>query len=749
MTMKLRYIITSFIAAIAILAGCTPELVPVSSLDGLEVSNDYFSLTADEGSTVTITVTGDEPWTINIDPNCDWLVAEPSSGAAGQTVNVTFRSLTAASATRKTEVKIAMGGKTKILNVQQFAVQGEPEYLTVKEALDLIYSDSYSGGYVYVTGIVCKIVEISPSYGNATYFLSDDGTYKEGEWLEVYRGKWINGENFTEGDEFAIGDELTIYSSLVLYNGVTPETNQYACEVVSIKKSLIDVEPFTFEQLPYTDTTFNMVVSAKESPLLVTTDSDWLRVVDINADGSYKLEASENPRTGKRTASISVKGPTALKSVEVVQAGAPSSGSSITEVIAAEDNDQVKTLPSTLVVALTSNGAVLSDGNNAVFAYGNDAAKLKIGDGVSISATKTTYNGVPELKDFGAADIFIDSEGNTVAYPDAKDITGQLETYAASTAEYIKFSGTLNVSADGKYYNMDLDGIDPAVRQGSIYYPAESLDAKSWNGKKITVTGYFNGISGKGKFVNIIATKIAEYVDNPKGTLKNPYEATELANLIKGGNIPEGKVYVRGIINKIDNINLEKKNAQYWLSTDGTTADFEAYRSYYYGGADWTAENQDAIKVGDEVVLYGEPTYYAQNDVAEFKQGNFLVTINGKALPEGDGTAASPYNVTKLREMLEAGETFADEVYAKGIISQIDNVKLDKGTAQYWISDDGSKLFQMEVYSGRWFNGANFTSEDQIALGDEVVVFGKVKMYKTTAEFDSNNKIISLNGKTE
>ena len=97
--------------------------------------------------------------------------------------------------------------------------------------------------------------------------------------------------------------------------------------------------------LPYTDTTFNMVVTAKESPLLVTSDSDWLKVVDINADGSYKLEASENPRTGRRTASISVKGPTALKSIEVVQAGAPSSGSSITEAIAAADNDQVKTLP--------------------------------------------------------------------------------------------------------------------------------------------------------------------------------------------------------------------------------------------------------------------------------------------------------------------------------------------------------------------------------------------------------------------
>lgn len=746
--MKLRYIISSFIAAVAILAGCTPEQIPVSSLDGLTVSNDFFSLTADEGSTVTITLSADEAWTI--DTNADWLVAEPSSGSAGQAVNVTFRSLSATDATRKTEVKISMGSKTKILNVQQFAVQGEPEILTVDEALNLIYSDSYSGGFVYVKGIVCKIVEISPSYGNATYFLSDDGTYKDGSWLEVYRGKWINGENFTKGDEFAVGDELTIYSSLVLYNGVTPETNQGACEVVSIKKSLIDVEPFTFEQLPYTDTTFNMVVTAKESPLLVTSDSDWLKIVDINEDGSYKLEASENPRTGKRTAAISVKGPTALKSIEVVQAGAPSTGSSVTEIIAAADNDEVRTLPTTLVVALTTNGAVLSDGQNAVFAYGNDAAKLKIGDGVSISATKTTYNGVPELKDFDASDIFVDSEGNTVAYPDAKDITSQIETYAAATAEYIKFSGTLNVSADGKYYNMDFDGIDPNTKQGSIYYPAASLDANSWNGKKITVTGYFNGISGKGKFVNIIATKISEFVDNPKGTLRNPYDATELAGLIKAGNIPEGKVYVRGIINKIDNINIEKKNAQYWLSTDGTTADFEAYRSYYYGGADWTEENQDAIKVGDEVVLCGEPTYYAQNDVAEFKQGNYLVTINGKALPEGDGTEASPYNVTKLAEMILAGEAPSGEVYAKGLISQIDNVNLSFGNAQYWISDDGSKLFQMEIYRGFWFNGDKFTSEDQISLGDEVVVYGKVKLYNdTTPEFDANNKIISLNGKTE
>ena len=55
----------------------------------------------------------------------------------------------------------------------------------------------------------------------------------------------------------------------------------------------------------------------------------------------------------------------------------------------------------------------------------------------------------------------------------------------------------------------------------------------------------------------------------------------------------------------------------------------------------------------------------------------------------------------------------------------------------------------MEIYRGFWFGGEKFTSEDQIALGDEVVVFGKVKVYKEIPEFDANNKIISLNGKIE
>jgi hypothetical protein len=47
-------------------------------------------------------------------------------------------------------------------------------------------------------------------------------------------------------------------------------------------------------------------------------------------------------------------------------------------------------------------------------------------------------------------------------------------------------------------------------------------------------------------------------------------------------------------------------------------------------------------------------------------------------------------------------------------------------------------------------NNEKFTSEDQIGVGDEVVICGKLVDYKgETPEFSGNVYIYSLNGKTE
>lgn len=722
--MKLKYIIASLTAVLAFATGCQKEADHY--LNEIKVDQSYVGLAQNGGSkSVALTTTGS--WTASVNAkDSEWLSVSPVSGGAGS-ATITI-SATAADETRESVITIECDGKTQNINVIQQAEKTERPITPIAQVIET------GAGSFRVKGTV--ISAPNQQYGN--YNIEDEtgkiyiyGTKVDGSYPKDHPNGWA-------AFNIEVGDVVTVEGPYSLY-GSTHELVDV--EIIAIEKSLIQVAAFDFTELPPTDTTFNLVIDSKVSPLLVTSDSDWLVVEDVTSDGSYVLHALENVRTAKRTANVSIKGPGAQASATVVQAGVPATGASVSEIIAMEDDSQVQTLPSTIVVALTTRGAVLSDGTKAIYAYGNTAAALKVGDGVRMSARKTTYNGVPELTDI--TDVFVDSEGNAVSHPDAVDITAQAGTYEAAEAEYVKLTGTLSVS--GNYYNIALDEFPEGDKQGSIVYPVDELDAKSFDGKKITVTGYYNGLSSKGKYINVIATRIAEFVDNPKGTLRNPYDASELAQLMLGGTIPEGNIYARGIINKIDNVNVSYGNAQYWLSTDGSAADLEVYRGFWYGGEKFTSEDQ--IKVGDEVVVYGAVKVY--NGTPEFDAKNYIYTLNGKALPAGEGTAESPYNVTKAMDLVLGGETPAGTVYVKGIISQIDDVSMQYGNAQYWISDDGGKTYQLEIYRGKWFGGASFTSTDQIAVGDEVVVSGELTLYKEIVEFKANNVIVSLNGKTE
>lgn len=116
--------------------------------------------------------------------------------------------------------------------------------------------------------------------------------------------------------------------------------------------------------------------------------------------------------------------------------------------------------------------------------------------------------------------------------------------------------------------------------------------------------------------------------------------------------------------------------------------------------------------------------------------------------PTGEGTLASPYNVAKALAIIKAGTYTTDEVYVSGIISQIDNIDTGSyGNSTYYISDDGKTPTQLEVYRGYSVNGEKFKADDEIKVGDKVVVLGKLTLFKeTTPEFVQGSKIVSLNG---
>lgn len=92
---------------------------------------------------------------------------------------------------------------------------------TVAKALELIAAGEGLDAKVYVKGQITSIKEVSASFGNATYDISDDAT--AANKLTVYRGYFYDNGKFTSSDQIKVGDVVVVYGKLVNYKNNTPQ----------------------------------------------------------------------------------------------------------------------------------------------------------------------------------------------------------------------------------------------------------------------------------------------------------------------------------------------------------------------------------------------------------------------------------------------------------------------------------------------------------------------------------------------
>lgn len=129
--------------------------------------------------------------------------------------------------------------------------------------------------------------------------------------------------------------------------------------------------------------------------------------------------------------------------------------------------------------------------------------------------------------------------------------------------------------------------------------------------------------------------------------------------------------------------------------------------------------------------------------IAYYKVGDAPVIV------DITNTAETAYTIAKAKELIDAGEGLSESVYVKGTVSQASKeLNPTFGSLSYYISDDGTTGNELKVFGGLSFKGEEFTSVDDIKVGDVVVVYGKLKKYNTTYELDKDNILISLNGTT-
>lgn len=114
----------------------------------------------------------------------------------------------------------------------------------------------------------------------------------------------------------------------------------------------------------------------------------------------------------------------------------------------------------------------------------------------------------------------------------------------------------------------------------------------------------------------------------------------------------------------------------------------------------------------------------------------------------GKGSASDPYTVAEAIATIKAGAP-TYEVYLTGIISEVDYYNETYKSLSYYISDDG-KSKDMQVYSGKGLNGADFTSKDDLKVGQKVTIKGIIKAFNKNGtdimEVDKNSTIVKIEG---
>lgn len=246
-----------------------------------------------------------------------------------------------------------------------------------------------------------------------------------------------------------------------------------------------------------------------------------------------------------------------------------------------------------------------------------------------------------------------------------------------------------------------------------------------------------------------------------EGTLESPFNVAKVIEVIKAGNFDANtNYYIKGYVTTVTEISTSYGNATYDISdTKGGTTTFKVFRSFSFGGAKFTST--DAIKVGDEVVVYGQIMNYNGTPETVTNKSQ-LYSLNGQASgdntggtttePSGEGTASSPYNVAKALSIasgLEADKA-TDEVYIEGIVVGTPTLVETRNSSTYYISDDGTTTGQFQVYSGKSFGGANFTNDNLLKAGDKVVLVGQLVNFRgNRPQVNYNSRLISVNGKTD
>ena len=767
--MDIKRIVLGLFAAAAVLVGCEPKEVDYG-VAKIEVSTSTLSFEA-SSSSQTLQVTATRDWTVSGAP--DWVAVDPASGGPSlDPQNVTVTVISNDGFDREVDLTFTIGLMKEYVKVSQKGQKGQFDSgngtkerpYSASAAYDYVISlpaDTESGPF-YIRGIISKMVAsggveqyfANNSYGNASFFISDDGSTTSHQF-EVYQTFYLGNRKWKTGDDdVKVGDEVIIFGPVVNYKGNTPETvGKSASYIYSLNGKIEEENP---PQTEITSSTVaDFIAKADESTYYRLTGTvsafkkgtnssgkDWMQFNLTDNSGSILVYGFNDGEYDKWANTIKDGGTVVItgtyqyyeknKQHEVMNVTVESFEAGQTP----GPGDET-----------ASGSGTLADPYNAVgaIAYIKSIGDKESTDDVyvkgKISAIKYSFS-----TEYGTAQFDISDDGSTSST--------QFKAYSIlylGNRKWVEGDTQINVGDDvilcGKVTNYN--GTYETSSQKAFIY---SLNGKTDGGDTPPTPPTPGDDTASGS-----------------GTLADPYNAAGVlayTNSLSGSDESPEDVYFKGKISSIKyTFSAQYGTATFNVSADGTTngSQFTCYAVYYLGNKPWVDGNNQ-IKVGDEVVICGKVYKYNGETPETVSKKAYIYSLNGKTEddggdipPTGDGgTLSNPFDIAGAIAYIDGGGS--GEVYVKGKVSKIVyEFDAQHGTGTFWISDDGAfnddNKKDFEAYSVKWLENKNWVEGNgQVKVGDEVILCGKLTYYENNSVYETASKsayVYSVNGKTE
>ena len=532
--MKLRNIIASFLAVVAIAVGCTEELTGNLSSIKLDQSTIVFP---EQGSSVTITVTAATDWSVDAATVPAEVTVTPMSGKAGET-KMTIATNGGSVNDIASDIVILVGNQKQFIKFYQ---PGDPSlrpqfeeftagdyWIMCKEGADWFalkstgctIDDGGSYNYLYsVPAVVAGDGSLSSTASNVFTFEAVDGGFIIKDPAGGYLYQVAKYHNFyltsdkaqasvwtvtqSSEDEFMV--EIPSLSKWMQYStsydsaGAYPTAQDGATLPKLVKAEAPAEEPFVIEE-----TEFDLSIDGGELLIPVTYNGTDIHVDGLPSwmnfygyhEGNIKFTYEANT-AGNREAVVVLTtcmedGREATVELTFKQEGAIIE-TTADQINAAEDGSTLYRVTGVVksIVKAEYGNLYIADYTGEVYVYGTYdadgnrfdafATPVKEGDIITVCGVKTSYNGSPQMKNV--------------------TMEKHIKVTPVSVSEFLAASEASDV-----YYSLTgaISGLDKAGAYGNVYISDDS--------DKVYVYGLLSGWGGpKQQFASLVEkTGLAE-----------------------------------------------------------------------------------------------------------------------------------------------------------------------------------------------------------------------------------------------